>query len=161
MSLATVTAAIKALIAGADPVSLVHDYERWTNDPAAFQALYVPADQLGDAASVRAWLIKLTGSERQAQTHSDLVELHQFALRFLFSVTDAEASEPAALEIVRQVQQAFHDDPTLTLPGVTIIPDLGPNANQRGPALERNEYLQLGTVLCHFLELRLIVQEDL
>lgn len=160
MSVATVKAAIKTVVAGADPVSLVHDYERWTNDPEGFQALYVPADQPDEAAYVRAWLIKLTASEQQQQTHSDAVELHSFALRFLFSVKDAESSENAALAIVKQVQKAFHDNPTLNLPGVTTIPDLGPNANQLGAVLERNEYLQLGQVLCHFLELRLIAQED-
>ncbi len=160
MSVATVKTAIKSVIAGADPVSLVHDYERWTNDPEAFQALYVPAGQPDEAAYVRAWLVKWTASERQAQTHSDVVRLHQFALRFLLSVKDAAASEHLAAAIVETVQQAFHDNPTLNLPGVTTVPALGPNADQLGPVLERNEYLQLGTVLCHFLELRLVVQED-
>lgn len=160
MSLDTITTAIKAVIAGADPISLVHDYERWTNDPAGFAALYIPGEQPNEAHYVRAWLIKLTASERMHQTHSDAVDLHQFALRFLCSVNDAEASEKAALAIAAQVQQAFLNDPTLNLPGVTTTPVLGPNAFQEGAVLERNEYLQLGAVLCHFLELRLIAQED-
>lgn len=160
MSLATITAAIQAVIAGADPVSLVQDYERWANDPAGFEALFIPAAQPDGARYVRAWLIKWTASDREWQTHSDAVDVHQFALRFLYSVKDEFASEKAAGAIVEAVQRAFHDNPTMGLAGVTTQPVIGANADQVGPKLERNEYLQLATVLCHFLELRLIVQED-
>ena len=161
MSLAEITAAIKQTIAGADPVSLVHEYERWTNDPAGFESLYIPADQADDAHYVRAWLIKWVASSREALTHSDEVHLHMFALRFLHSVKDAEASEQAAAAIVQTVTDAFHHNPTIRLAGITVQPQIGNGAFQMTPTLERNEYLQLATVLCHFFELRLIVQEDL
>lgn len=160
MSLETVTTAIKTVIAGADPVSLVHDYERWANEPAAFQALYVPADQPDEAQYVRAWLIKWTSSVQDQLTHSDEVDLHTFALRFLHSVKDAEASEKAAAAIVQAVVAAFHHNPTMGLAGSTVQPQTGSGAFQLTPTLDRNEYLQIGQVLCHFFELRLIVQED-
>lgn len=82
-------------------------------------------------------------------------------IRFLHSVKDAAASEKAAAAIVQAVTGAFHANPTLNRPGVTVEPQAGPGAGQLTPTLERNEYLQLATVLCHFFELRLIVQEDL
>lgn len=161
MSLADITAAIKTTIAGADPVSLVHEYERWVNDPAGFESLYIPASQPGDAHYVRAWLIKWVASSREALTHSDEVTLHTFALRFLHSVKDAAASEQAAAAIVQAVTDAFRHNPTMGLAGSTVQPQIGSGAFQLAPTLERNEYLQLATVLCHFFEVRLIVQEDL
>lgn len=161
MSLAEITAAIKTTIAGADPVSLVHEYERWVNDPAGFESLYIPAEQPDEAHYVRAWLIKWTSSTRERLTHTDEMDVHQFALRFLHSVKDAAASEKAAAAIVQAVTGAFHANPTLNRPGVTVEPQAGPGAGQLTPTLERNEYLQLATVLCHLFELRLIVQEDL
>lgn len=160
MSLNTVTTAIKTVIAGADPVSLVHDYERWTNEPDAFQALYIPADQPDEAQYVRAWLIKWQSTVRGQLTHSDEVDLHTFALRFLHSVKDEAASEKAAAAIVQGVMDAFHNNPTMGLAGSTVQPQIGSGAFQLTPMLERNEYLQIGQVLCHFFELRLIVQED-
>jgi len=161
MSLDTITTAIKQTIAGADAVSLVHEYERWANDPAGFEALYIPADQPDEAHYVRAWLIKWVSSVREPLTHSDEVQLHTFALRFLHSVKDDAASEQAAAAIVQAVMAAFHHNPTMGLAGSTVQPQVGSGAFQWTPTLERNEYLQLATVLCHFCELRLIVQEDL
>lgn len=160
MSLADITAAIKTTIAGADPVSLVHEYERWANDPAAFETLYIPADQPDEAHYVRAWLIKWVASSRDHLTHSDSMDVHQFALRFLHSVNDAAASEQAAAAIVQAVQAAFYHNPTMGLAGSTVQPQIGSGAFQWTPTLDRHEYLQIGTVLCHFFELRLIVQED-
>lgn len=160
MSLDTVRNAIKEMIAVADPVSIVHDYERWTNDPNGFEALFVPPDQPDEQKYVRAWLVKWMATERDWQTHSEAVDLHQFALRFLHSMKDDAASEKAAGAIVESVQQAFHDNPTMGLAGATTQPVIGANAHQFGAQLERNEYLQLSQVLCHFLELRLVVQED-
>lgn len=160
MNVAVIRDAIKAVIAGADPGSLVHDYERWTNDPAGFESLYIPAAQADGARYIRAWLIKWQTADRQWQTHSDAIEHHQFTLRFLHSVQDAAASEKAAATLVETVQQAFFDNPTMGLPDVTTNPIAGANAGQVGPVLERNEYLQIGQVLCHLFELRLIVEAD-
>ncbi|MCS6290346.1 MAG: hypothetical protein H8K10_15430 [Nitrospira sp.] len=160
MSLDTITTAIKTVIAGADPVSLVHDYERWANEPDAFKALYIPADQPDEAHYVRAWLIKWMSSAKEPLTHSDEVTLHTFALRFLHSVKDETATEKAAAAIVETVIAAFHNNPTMGLAGSTVQPQIGSGAFQLTPTLDRNEYLQIGQVLCHFFELRLIVQED-
>lgn len=160
MSLDTITTAIKTVIAGADPVSLVHEYERWVIDPAGFESLYIPADQPDEAHYVRAWLIKWVASSRDALTHSDEVTLHTFALRFLHSVKDEAASEQAAAAIVQGVMAAFRNNPTMGLAGSTVQPQIGSGAFQWTPTLDRHEYLQIGQVLCHFFELRLIVQED-
>lgn len=160
MNVAMIRDAIKAVIAGADPGSLVHDYERWTNDPAGFESLYIPEGQADGDRYIRAWLIKWQTSDRQWQTHSDAVEHQQFMLRFLHSVKDDAASEKVAATIVEAVQQAFFNHPTMGLPDVTTNPIAGSNAGQVGPVLERNEYLQIGQVLCHLCELRLIVEAD-
>lgn len=156
MGLSEVRSALSAVIAGADPGSLVHDYERWANEQDAFSALFVPADQADGTAYIRAWLVKHLATKEEAIAQGHTILLYEFGIRFMHSLADAAGTEKTGDDLVETVRQAIRDNPSLGLAGTTVQPW---GSEQVGAQLERNEYLQLGSALCHLFELRLIVQQ--
>ncbi|WP_447978082.1 hypothetical protein [Candidatus Nitrospira bockiana] len=155
MPLATIREQLKTVLQQADPGSLVHDYERWTNDPASLNALFKP----GGETHLRAWIFKPVSLREFHYTQDALLTVYEFLLRFVYSLVDSEATEKQAWTIVEAVRQAVREHPLLNTDRISTSPQEGPIAGAAGLQVEKMELLTLGGVLCHYAELRLGIHE--
>ena len=151
-----IRSAIVAVIRSADPTSLVHDYERWTNTPEEYTALFQPvAPKHGP---IQAWILSPTGVEEVNWSQQKRAQILTWALRFVRSVQDQDASEKAGFEIVQAVQAAFRFNPTLNQAVWSTRPLAGRATGQQHLVVDRWSLVQLGPVLCHLAECRLATQ---
>lgn len=159
MSLDALRDRIKTLLQQADPDAQVHDYERWTTDPQTLLALF--ATPLLDGRHLHAWVFRPVSAVTVHYTQtSDLVS-YVFLFRFLYSLTDAEASEITVWRYLDQVRQAFRNHPLLAeAVDQAASSDDGPMRGKPGLQIEKVEMLTLAGVLCHYAEARLAVSEE-
>jgi|CXWL01.1.fsa_nt_gi hypothetical protein len=148
--------AIKAVIQGADPLSLVHDYERWTNEPQTYVALFQRADL--PKSPLRGWVFGPESYQELPGTHQSFIALTVWKVRFVYALQDANASEKAAWEIVRAVQALVRSQPTLNGACWSTRPTVGPDKGRPGLSISSFTKVQLGPVLCHFADCRLVTQ---
>lgn len=159
MSLASLRAKITALLAQADPDAQVHDYERWTTDPQTVLELF--RTTLADDQHLHAWVCKpIACSTAHYTQESDLVS-YVFLLRFVYSLTDADASEQRAWIYLEQVRQLFRNHPSLAeAVELAAAADDGPLRGKPGLQIEKLDVLTFANVLCHYGEARLAVAEQ-
>jgi len=159
MSLASIREQIKTLLQQADPDAQVHDYERWTTDPQTVLALF--HSSLADDAHLHAWVFKPVSCATSHYTMgSDLVS-YVFLFRFLYSLTDADASEKQAWIYLEQVRQQFRNHPLLQeAVELAASADDGPLKGKPGLQLDKLDVLTFVGVLCHYGELRMAVAEE-
>lgn len=159
MSLASLRAQIKTLLAQADPDAQVHDYERWSTDPQTVLNLF--QTPLADDHHLHAWVFKPVFCSTTHYTQdSDLVS-YVFLFRFIYSLTDADASEPTAWAYLEQVRQLFRNHPSLAdAVERAAAADEGPMRGKPGLQIEKLEMLTFAGVLCHYGEARMAVAEQ-
>ena len=150
-----IKAQIKLTIQQAAPGSAVHDYERWTNDPATLLTLFKPVGE----AHLRAWVFKPVQAIERPWNLTARVVLRPFLFRYVYSLVDGEASEKVALVEIEAVRAAFRADPTLAGRCMTTSPTVGAFKGLAGLQLEKQEHVFLGGVMCHYAELRMVAQE--
>lgn len=155
MSLQSVRDQIKAIIQQADPDSLVHDYERWTNQPDSLLTLFKPEDE----THLRAWIFKPASIAEFHYTQDSNLAVYVFLFRFVYSAVDSEATEKTASQIIEAVRAAFRADLTLNNQQVNTSIEEGPLQGLAGLQLDKLDLITLGNVMCHYGELRLAVQE--
>jgi hypothetical protein len=155
MSLQSVRDQIKTIIQQADPGSMVHDYERWTNQPDTLLALFKPSAD----THLRAWIFKPTSIAEFHYTQQSNLAVYVFLVRFLYSEVDSEATEKTASQIIEAVRAAFRADLTLNTDRINTAIDEGPLQGLAGLQLDKLDLITLGGVMCHYGELRLAVQE--
>lgn len=156
MSTETERAAIKALIQGADPLSLVHDYERWTNEPQTYVALFQRPEL--PKSPLRGWVFGPESYQDVLATQQSFAALTVWKVRFIYALQDATASEKAAWEIVRAVQALFRSQPTLGGACWSTRPTVGPDKGRPGLSVTSFSKVQMGPALCHLADCRLVTQ---
>lgn len=157
MSVAAMRAAIKSLLEGVDPLSPVHDYERWTNDPATYLAFF--RQQTKPNTPLRGWVFGPESAQDLPWSHDSLARLTVWRLRFVYALSDEHGSEKTAWDLVASVQQALRDQPTLNGACWSTRPTLGPDKGQWGLRVIGNLKAQIGPALCHVIDGRLTTQE--
>jgi hypothetical protein len=159
MSLASIRDRIKALLVQADPDAQVHDYERWSTDPQTVLDLFKAS--LATDQHLHAWVFKpITCTTMHDTQESDLVS-YIFLFRFIYSLTDADASEQQAWIYLEQVRQLFRNHPSLNeMVELAAAADEGPMRGKPGLQIEKVDLLTFAGVLCHYGEARMAVAEQ-
>ncbi len=144
MSESIIRAGIKAALAGVTGIGQVHDYERWSVDPAKFLSLFQ------DSASKRifGWEITRTGVKVEKPTQKFKVT-HTFVLKGYYGVQDAAASEKLFNSVIEAIVLKFISNTLAGTQGI-VVPQVG-----------TIEFRMFGNVLCHYAEIKLDVAEIL
>lgn len=145
MSLDAIRTEIKNIMLGIDSVgSKVHDYERWAKTWEDYLAFF-ESDGL-----IKGWTITRTSTPETKSTTTSNMRTHTFLIRGYYSLDDSAASEKVFQNIIEDIATAFRTKPTLN--GKAF--DSGPLQVSSVSAV------MFGSVLCHYCELRLPVQEE-
>ena len=158
MSLASIRERIMSVLAQADPDAQVHDYERWSTDPQTVLELF--RTTLADNQRLHAWVFKPISCSTAHYTQTGDLVSYVFLFRFIYSLTDADASEQQAWIYLEQVRQALRNHPLLAESvELAAASDDGPLRGKPGLQIEKLELLTFAGVLCHYGEVRLAVSE--
>lgn len=124
--------AIKAKIEGVAGTGIVHDYERYANDLAAFKSLYV------SAGTLKGWLIRRVATRETSPAVGRWIVTHRWQIRAYQGLDDAAASEKAFDTLIESVRAAFRADDTLGgVVGTCTLPDdiAGLQVEDAGPVM--------------------------
>ena len=159
MRLASIRAQITTLLQQADPDAQVHDYERWTNDPQTVRDLF--KGTLRNDQHLHAWVFKPVSCATAHYTQTSDLVTYVFLFRFLYSLTDADASEKTAWTYLEQARQLLRNHPSRAeAVERAAAADDGPLRGKPGLQIEKLDVLTFTGVLCHYGELRMAVAED-
>ena len=129
-------------------IGVVHDYERFSNDWAKFLDLFKTT--IGGDTVIRGWTIAYDGFKTtRADFDPGILREHTFTIRGVLGWSDADESEKDAQDLGETVCNALDDNATL-------------HSNTYfdcGQAELTKESRLFGSVLCHYLEIRLPVTE--
>ena len=139
MSDQTLRAAIKArLTALGDALGRIHDYERWTSNPAVFLGLFQdPASK-----KIFGWEIVRTGFKVRKVTMSKWKMIHRYTLRGYYGLRDEAGTEKTVNGLADLIALDFTRTPLAGTQGETL------------PEAEI-ETRMFGDRLCHVVEIRL------
>lgn len=153
MTEAAIRTQIHTIIEAVDEIGVAYDYERWANTWDEFIELF--RVQVGQQNVIRGWEVGYTGfglSEQLtewAQFGSIVVRDHRFRIRGYHQVQDAEASEKEAATLALAVCDAI-DTNTALQEGYFFV----------SQATMEMEHRQFASVLCHYMEIAVNVQEQ-
>lgn len=144
MSLSTIRDRIKTVLSAVTDVGTkVYDYERWAKDWNAYLSLF-KANGL-----IKGWTITRAATPETNETPTTNMRTHTFIIRGYYSLDDSAATEKTFQDLIESIATAFRTDPTLN--GTAF--DCGPlQVDIVGTVI-------FGAVLCHFCELKLLIQE--
>lgn len=142
MSDSTLRAQLKNILSGITGVGKVHDYERFTADPAKFLLLF--KDET--SGKIFGWEITREGVKHERITQK-IKATHSFVIKGYYGLKDDAATEKTFNAIVDLIGQAFID---------TKIPG---SQGHSLPQVSNIGARSFGGVLCHYAELRLGVSE--
>lgn len=143
MSESAIRTSIKEALTGITGIGRVHDYERWSVDPAQFLTLFQ------DAASrkIFGWEITRTGAKVEKPTQKFKVT-HNYVLKGYYGVQDAAGSEKLFNLVIETIVSKFISTQLAGTQGICL------------PQVGIIEFRMFGNnVLCHYAEVRLDVAE--
>ena len=145
MSLSLIRGQIKTILLGVEGVSTkVHDYERYAKTWEAYLAFFK------SNGLIKGWTITRSSTPEVESTTTTNMRTHTFLIRGYYSLDDSAGTEKTFQDIIENIAAAFRGNKTLN--GQAF--DSGPlQVDMVGNVL-------FGSVLCHFCELRLLVQEE-
>ena len=145
MSLSLIRDQIKAILLATSGVGTkVHDYERWAKTWEDYLAFFK------SNGLIKGWTITRTATSEAKSTTTTNMRTHTFLIRGYYSLDDSAATEKTFQNVIEAIATAFRADPTLNGTAFDSDPlqvDIVGN-------------VMFGSVLCHFCELRLLVQEE-
>jgi len=145
MSLSLIRDEIKSILSGVSGVGTkVHDYERYAKTWEEYLAFF-KSDGL-----IKGWTITRTSTPEVKSTTTTNMRTHTFLIRGYFSLDDSAATEKTFQNIIEAIATAFRVKPTLN----------GKAFDSEPLQVDTVGSVMFGSVLCHFCELRLLVQEE-
>lgn len=145
MSLALIRAEIKSILLAVTGVGTkVHDYERWAKTWEDYLSLFK------SNGLIKGWTITRTATPEVTSTTTTNTRTHTFLIRGYYSLDDSAATETTFQDLIEEIAAAFRVKPTLN--GQAF--DCGPLQ------VDIVGSVMFGSVLCHFCQLRLLVQEE-
>ena len=157
MPLATIRPQIKALIESVAGVGVVHDYERYSADPATVLAFF----QTVEGQPLKGWFFKLARRDEFTKSNKRSLLVYTFDVSALYSEADAAATEKTFTDLIMAVCDKFRLLANVTLAGTCERTDTeaGPLAGRTGLQVDSIEYLRLSGTLVHFARMKLAAQE--
>ena len=147
MSMSAIRDQIKAILSAVAHIGVVHDYERWASDWAAYLELFSVITVTG--TYINGWEItrKKTPSVTASVTHDK--RTHTFLIRGIYGLKDSDASEITFQDLIEDICSAFRSNY-----------QLNSTADNTEPIqVDLVENRVFGNVLCHYCELTLIADE--
>lgn len=148
MSWTAIRDQIQTTLSGVSGIGQVHNYLRYVTTQSAFEALFV------SGGVINAWLHTRRATDGQRLTNKHTVRRHTWSILGYYALDDSAQSELTFQALLESIEQAFRADVTLTgtaeyVEAIDIIEPVGHVMLPPGD----------GGFLCHFAELRLVVQE--
>lgn len=145
MSLSTIRAEIKSILEGVSGVGTkVYDYERWAKTWEDYLELFK------SNGLIKGWTITRAATPEVSTTPSTNMRTHTFVIRGYYSLDDSAATEKTFQDIIEGIATAFRAKPRLNGKAFSSSP----------LQVDLVGSVMFGSVLCHFCELRLLVQEE-
>ncbi len=133
-----IRARVKSDLQAITGIGVVHDYERFTVDPATFAAFFI------SAGHVNGWTVAAGMDSAWSSTH-EVDRFYRVTIRGYRVVNDAEGSQKLFDEQIDTVMTALENDWKLG----GLIENLEGGIDAGDP-----EYRLFGEVLCHYIEIR-------
>lgn len=144
MSLATIRSKIKTKLEAISGVENVYDYKRYCNDWVTYKDLFV-TDSKVNTWEIQRDTFSKTGHGGDGNVHDTE---NDFVIRGFYSVYDAYGSEKVFQDLVETIIANFLNDATLGgTAEILHVPITGTFTIGR-----------LGAVLCHIVEIRLLIK---
>lgn len=155
MNLADIREQIRVILAGVPGIGVVHDYERLSTDWNKYLDLYKDS-----GGRINGWTVsRFKTPERTHSQGGGMTRTHQFIIRGIYGLKDADATELAFQDLVEAICVAFRAADTLNGACFTCTPTEGAPDGAAGIQVEIVEPRMFGGVLCHYAELHLYAQE--
>ena len=147
MSLTTIRTEIKAVLEGITDIGMVHGYERFSTDWKKFLDFFKPAGK----DYIRGWTIRRVTTTEELATHEEGDRDYSFKIRGYMSLSDSIASSDTFDDYIETICDTFR---------ALIRDDLNDKADMLGlMQVDLIEDRMFGTVLCHYCELSITIQE--
>lgn len=128
-------------------IGKVYDYERWAADWATFINLF--KTNIGGVDQIRGWEIGRKAAQAQYDSNAEELTTHQFVIRGYMGIKDSDATEKTFNALIEAIRTKFRF--SFRLNGA---------CEHAGPvSAELIDTRTFGSVLCHYCELSLPVQE--
>lgn len=144
MRLTSIREQIKAILEGVSGIGVVHDYQRWSATWEKFLDHFKDPD-----GKINGWVFtrEKTPATCESATHESRV--HSFKIRGYYGLKDEDATELTFQDLIENISAAFRAKRTLN----STAEDSGPFQ------VDLVEPRLFGSVLCHYCELTLEVEE--
>ncbi len=147
MSLVAISERIKTILSATAGVGVVHDYERWAADWTTYLDLFSVEDETGKRINGWEFMRKKTPAATESVTHDE--RNHTFLIRGLYGLKDSDASELVFQQIIEDICASFRSNFQLNSTAENTEP----------VQVDLVENRIFGNVLCHYCELKLMVDE--
>ena len=147
MSEALIRAEIAGLLGSVTDVGRVYDYERWAADWATFIALF--KTRINNVDQIRGWEIGRKAAPAEYNSNNEETTRHQFFIKGYMGVKDSDATGKTFDALIEAIRTKFRFN--FRLNG---------KCEHAGPvSIDLIDTRTFGSVLCHYTELSLPVQE--
>lgn len=147
MSETLIRAEIAGLLGSITNIGKVYDYERWAADWAVFINLF--KTRINNVDQIRGWEIGRKAAQAQYDSNAEELTTHQFVIRGYMGVKDSDATEKVFTALIEAVRAKFRFNFRLN----NLCEHAGP------VSADLVDTRTFGSVLCHYCELSLPVQE--
>src|SRR4030067_1035171 len=149
MSVASIRTDIYTIVAAVTNIGLVYDRLRYTDEWSKYMDLFKTT--VSGLAQVRGWVINYDGmSQEIAEFNPNAFRAQRFLVRGYLSLDDSAESEKTAANLAEDVCDALDD--AAALPG-------GQYYDASQAEIEIFEPRLFGSVLCHYIEIKVTVTE--
>jgi hypothetical protein len=132
-------------------VGQTHNRERYTSNWSDFLAMMTAT--IGGQKQVRGWWVSRDGFTDEPSDFGNINRVHQFVVRGVQSLNDGDNTETTFQNLVEEVAAAVANDDALAVAAV--------GEWDVGPARVTMDTRMFGSVLCHYAEIQVPVQEVL
>lgn len=153
MTLDAIREQVKTIMAAVDGIGVVHGYQRWAADWAAFLNLFKTPE-----GKINGWMITRESTPEQLLDPAEYERVYGLKIIGIYGLNDSDGSELVFQSLVESICDAFRSDYNLNGTCETTSPDFGPMAGVSGIQVQTVENRVFGNVLCHYCELGLGVQ---
>ena len=157
MPLTEIRPKLAQILKDADPASPVHDYVRWATDPETVRGFF--ASKVANDPRWRGWIVHPVRKTEAPATHDDVAVDYEFELTFVYSLTDADASEQACWDLLDRVSAHLRGHALLNTERLSTLPAFGSETGRIGLQVEKVEAQKVSQVLCHVATCRLVIEE--
>lgn len=147
---ATIRAAVKTRLEAVIGIGRVHDYERWASDWSKYLDLFKTT--IGNTEQIRGWTIACESFGNKQEAYQLHRKNYEFVIRGYLGLDDSAATGRTAIALAEDVIEELEQ--YVKLDGALEVGTYAAGGLPRLAVLQPRMY---GSVLCHYIEIRLAV----